>query len=185
LVGFSRNGYYVEYAVSHSDTPYAAAVADDNWDPSYVTETLVGGDFMAAKENGAEPYGAGLQQWLENAPGFNADRIHAPLLMQVQSNGIAGILGMWELFSRLRHLQRPVELYASPDLLHAIHNTQNPGQIAGIQQRVVDWFEFWLRGSEDPDPEKSAQYRRWEELCDMHKAASPDRPSFCVVTKRG
>jgi hypothetical protein len=28
----------------------------------------------------------------------------------------------------------------------------------------VDWFGFWLKGFEEPDPEKTAQYRRWREL---------------------
>jgi hypothetical protein len=30
---------------------------------------------------------------------------------------------------------------------------------------MVDWFDFWLNGHEDPDPEKADQYRRWRGLC--------------------
>jgi hypothetical protein len=52
-----------------------------------------------------------------------------------------------------------------------------------VQRRVVDWFDFWLNGHEDSDPAKPEQYRRWEKLCDMQKAANPDRPTFCVGTK--
>jgi len=29
---------------------------------------------------------------------------------------------------------------------------------------AVDWFCFWLKGSEDPDPAKMAQYHRCREL---------------------
>jgi hypothetical protein len=32
------------------------------------------------------------------------------------------------------------------------------------QQGLVDWFRFWLKGEEDPDPAKSEQYARWREL---------------------
>jgi len=28
----------------------------------------------------------------------------------------------------------------------------------------VDWYCFWLKGEEDPDPAKSEQYRRWRKL---------------------
>jgi hypothetical protein len=32
------------------------------------------------------------------------------------------------------------------------------------QQGDVDWFCFWLKGEEDPDPGKTEQYKRWREL---------------------
>jgi hypothetical protein len=32
------------------------------------------------------------------------------------------------------------------------------------QEGKVDWFCFWLKGEEDPDPEKAEQYKRWREL---------------------
>jgi len=32
------------------------------------------------------------------------------------------------------------------------------------QQGNVDWFCFWLKGEEDPDPAKAEQYARWREL---------------------
>jgi len=32
------------------------------------------------------------------------------------------------------------------------------------QQGNVDWFCFWLKGEEDPDPTKAEQYKRWREL---------------------
>jgi len=28
----------------------------------------------------------------------------------------------------------------------------------------VDWFRFWLKDEEDPDPAKADQYRRWRDL---------------------
>jgi hypothetical protein len=32
------------------------------------------------------------------------------------------------------------------------------------QQTNVDWFAFWLKGEEDPAPEKAMTYARWREL---------------------
>jgi hypothetical protein len=31
----------------------------------------------------------------------------------------------------------------------------------------VDWFRFWLKGEEDPDPAKKEQYERWRGLKKM------------------
>jgi len=37
LIGFSRNGYYVEYTLTHSNVPFAAAVTADNLGPELCT----------------------------------------------------------------------------------------------------------------------------------------------------
>jgi hypothetical protein len=29
---------------------------------------------------------------------------------------------------------------------------------------LIDWFVFWLKDEEDPDPTKQEQYLRWREL---------------------
>jgi hypothetical protein len=31
----------------------------------------------------------------------------------------------------------------------------------------VDWFRFWLKGEEDPDPAKAEQYKRWRGLREL------------------
>jgi hypothetical protein len=33
----------------------------------------------------------------------------------------------------------------------------------------VDWFRFWLKGEEDPDPAKVEQYARWRELRNLQE----------------
>jgi len=32
------------------------------------------------------------------------------------------------------------------------------------QGGAVDWFRFWLKGEEDPDPGKASQYARWRSM---------------------
>jgi dienelactone hydrolase len=163
LVGYSRTGWHVEYALTHSKFPYAAAITSDNLDGSYVQSLLSWSD-EHAKNIGAPPFGEGLKTWLERSPGFNADKVRAPLRLQLESGGLAGVMLKWEMFSRLRQLQKPVEFYVIPDIEHGSHGLQNPAQCLAAQQGAVDWFDFWLNGREDPDPEKAEQYRRWREL---------------------
>jgi dipeptidyl aminopeptidase/acylaminoacyl peptidase len=166
IVGFSRNGWYAEYSLTHSGFPFAAAISADNWDPSYSATMLFSHFENAAAVNGAPPFGEGLHKWLEKAPGFNVDRIEAPLLKIEQSTGgLFGVLSHWELVSRMRYLKKPLEFYVMPDAReHGAHNTQNPGQIMAVQQRAVDWFDFWLNGYEDPDPRKAEQYENWRQF---------------------
>jgi dipeptidyl aminopeptidase/acylaminoacyl peptidase len=166
LAGFSRNGWYAEYSITHGGFPYAAVIAADNWDPSYSATMLFGFFESAAAVNGAPAFGEGLKQWLEKAPGFNAERIAAPLLKIEQSTGgLFGVLSQWELVARMRFLDKPLEYYVMPNAAkHGSHNTQNPGQIMAVQQRAVDWFDFWLNGYEDPDGRKTEQYAGWRKL---------------------
>jgi len=109
--------------------------------------------------------GEGLQSWLKNAPGFNVDNVQTPLWKVAQTGGRFSVLVGWEMFSRLRMLGKPVEFYVMPDAEEfGSHNTQNPRQIAAVQEGTVDWFDFWLNDREDPSPAKSEQYRRWRML---------------------
>ncbi|MEI9988978.1 MAG: hypothetical protein WDM86_02975 [Rhizomicrobium sp.] len=184
ISGFSRNGYYVEYALTHSRFPYAAAIAADNYDPSYINDGFFGWDSTYGDSNGAPPFGAGLQTWLKSAPGFNVEKIQSPLMIDAQTGGILSLMGYWEMFSRLNYLRYPVELWAIPDYEHAIHNTQNPRQIVAVEHRVIDWFQFWLNGLEDPDAAKRSQYAQWESLCDEQRNAHPSLTRHCIPTKQ-
>jgi dipeptidyl aminopeptidase/acylaminoacyl peptidase len=46
------------------------------------------------------------------------------------------------------------------------HNLRKPLEILAHQELLVDWFDFWLNGHEDPDPSKAEQYSRWRKLRD-------------------
>ena len=104
---------------------------------------------------GAMPFGEGLQQWLKRSPGFNLDKVTAPLL--VVGEGPTSLLLMWEPYAGLRYLQKPVDLMM---LLTDEHVLTNPAVRLASQGRTVDWFRFWLKDEEDPDPSKAEQYAR-------------------------
>jgi hypothetical protein len=163
LVGFSRTGWHVGYAISHYPSAFAAAVTADNMDGSYVQYILTGATEFE-KDIGAAPLGEGLKLWLQNAPGFNVEKISAPLRLEIDSGPITGILSAWEIFTLLRRLNKPVELFVIPDIQHGVHQLQNPAQRIASLSGTVDWFRFWLKGEEDPDPAKREQYARWRKL---------------------
>ena len=166
IIGFSRTGWLVEYVLTHSRTPLAAAEVADNIDGSYLQYVLDPNDrrVFDEKGNGGPPFGDGIATWGRRSPGFNADRVHVPLRMELDSGPIDSVLSAWEMFSNLRYLRKPVELFLIPDIQHAVHVLQNPAQRLASQGGTVDWFSFWLKGEEDPDPKKRAQYVRWREF---------------------
>ena len=168
LQGFSRTGWYVEYTLTHSKFPYAAALATDNISGGYV-EWALSSPGMMETENGGAPFGEGLKQWLARSPSFNVEGSHTPLRIVLQSGPISFVLTLWEMFARLRRLEKPVELYVMPDVEHGSHLPQNPRQVAALIQGTVDWFDFWLNGHEDPDPARGEQYARWHKLRELQK----------------
>lgn len=165
LYGYSRTGWDVEYTVTHSKFDYAAAVAADNVDGNYLQMILNGSQHSYFLDNGAAPYGSGLQEWLKNSPAFNIEKLRTPLELTAMSPGLMTLVTHgWEMFVRARDLGLPVELYAIPDIEHGSHNLQNPRQVLVTDTRTLDWWLFWLKGEEDSDPAKKDQYARWHEM---------------------
>lgn len=74
---------------------------------------------------------------------------------------------MWEPYAGLHFLHKPVDLVM---LNTAEHVLTNPAVRLVSQGGSVDWFSFWLKGEEDPDPSKADQYVRWRELRKLQEA---------------
>ncbi len=165
LIGFSRTGLYVRYALTHSDYHFAAASVMDSNDGGYfqylaVSNAVPGWPEYMEGINGAAPFGEGLRKWMELSPGFSADRVQTPFRIVSPRSGIS-VLMEWEWFAALTRLGKPVELVMLEDGEHIL---QKPWDRMVSQQGNVDWFDFWLNGHEDPDPTKAEQYARWREL---------------------
>ena len=164
ILGWSRTGYHVRYALTFSKYPFAAAVIADGLDASYVQYMswlnfgVKGGD-LYERINGGVPQGAAIQSWFSHATGFNLDRVHTPTrLLAFRSDSI---LNNWEWFAGLRRLGTPVELIWIPD---AEHMPVKPRERLTAQEGDVDWFCFWLKGEEDHDRDKAEQYVRWRAM---------------------
>jgi hypothetical protein len=164
LVGFSRTCLYVKYALTHSSQHFAAAIAADGVDGGYLQYFGYGNEasnFAADQESviGAPPFGDGLLLWLKRSPGFLLDKVQTPV--QIQALAPRSLLGQWEWFLGLKRLGKPVDLLYLPTGAHIL---VKPWDRMVSQEGSVDWFCFWLKNEEDPDPKKAQQYVRWREL---------------------
>lgn len=165
IIGFSRTVLHVEFTLTHSRIPFAAAVLADGFDGGYVNY-LLWQSTSYVNVNGGSPFGSTLALWLKNSPGFNLTKVNTPVRLEYY--GPAGFLGGWQWFSGLTLLRQPVDLSWIPDGVHLLFKPID--RMASLGQ-TVDWFCFWLEGKKDPDPNKRSQYQRWEQLRSMHASA--------------
>lgn len=165
IIGFSRSCYWVMEALTTSSVHFRAALITDGWMMTYFeyVATIDWRDNGVPRQFdsviGASPFGESLQQWLKRSPGFNLDRISAPLL--VVAEGPAGLFLMWDPYAGLRYLHKPTDLILLNTDEHVL---TNPAMRLASQGESVDWFRFWLKDEKDSDPAKAEQYARWQKL---------------------
>jgi dipeptidyl aminopeptidase/acylaminoacyl peptidase len=164
VVGFSWTCWYVINALIKAPGLFAAATIADGLDNSYMQYVLFGPGPASTHEQmdrirGGGPFGPGLKNWIEEAPGFHLDQVHAPV--RIEAINPTSVLQEWELYAGLYMQHKPVDLIYFPEGTH-IH--QRPLERLESQQGNVDWLRFWLQGYEDPDPAKRSQYQRWQEM---------------------
>jgi len=161
IIGFSYTVCVVGYVLTHSQYRFAAASLVDGVSCGYFEEIENSGapaDFNAINGNAA-PFGEGLKSWMKNSPGFNLDKVQTPVRLVALGN--FSILSQWEWYVGLTFQKKPVDFVLIP------HGTHLGGMVSERmleQQGLVDWFCFWLKNEEDPDPAKSNQYSRWRSL---------------------
>jgi dipeptidyl aminopeptidase/acylaminoacyl peptidase len=177
IIGFSRTCYYVMTALTSSTLHFGAASVTDGVMADYL-QYLQFGPLDMESLIGSKPFGEGLQEWLKRSPGFNLNKVTSPLL--VVGEGPESLLSMWQPYAGLSFQHKPADLILLNTHEHVL---TNPAMRLASQGETVDWFRFWLKGEEDPEPARKEQYQRWEKLCDMQIAENPDRPAYCVATK--
>ncbi len=171
LIGFSRTCLHVKYALTHSKYRFAAASVSDGVDGGYLQYLLSANSSLpglaAYYEGiyGALPFGSGLKVWMAHSPGFNLDGVRTPL--RITALNPTSALAEWEWFAALRGLGKAVEMVTLRD---GEHTLEKPWERRISLEGNVDWFVFWLKGEEDPNPTKSQQYQRWRAL----RARVPD-----------
>lgn len=165
LTGLSYGSEITNFTITHSDL-FQAAVASSGTarDPiiyylanSYWHKTFVLWGLSV-------PDGKAAERWRELSPALNAERVKAPLLIQVaDSEYIYGL----QFYTTMKDLGKPLELIIYADEGHV---KNQPKHRYEIYQRNVDWFNFWLQDKEDPDPAKREQYARWRVLREAVKS---------------
>ena len=171
IIGFSRTQYHVEYTLTHSSYSFAAVTLVDGFEGSYLQYLA---DPYSEKDevmvNGGPPFGATFVNWVEHSPSFRIDRVHSPIRVECHD---WGIVGCWEWYSVLTHMEKPVELIYLPDAMHIL---VKPWERLTSQQGDVDWFCFWLKGEIDADPKKREQYGRWTDMRDNQRRKKESAP---------
>jgi dipeptidyl aminopeptidase/acylaminoacyl peptidase len=170
LFGWSRSGYLVRYTLAFSHDSFGAAVIAEGFDDGYfhyLSRLNLGKTESATYEQmiGAAPFGQGIQDWLQRSSAFHLEDVHTPV--RILGFSWSSLLGNWEWFAGLKHLNKPVEFVLLPD---ASHDPVLPEDRVVAQGGDVDWFDFWLKGEEDSDPKKSQEYARWREMKQLHHA---------------
>lgn len=187
LIGWSRSGLYVSYAVAFSEIEFAAATIADSTSAGYLTHLFNYGlsyPGMVRLERliGAPYWGENRDLWLQRSPNMNAHRVHTPLRFETYGTYVNPY---WDMFALMQRHGRPAEMIHIP---LAFHNLRRPQARYTSQQGNVDWFAYWLNGHVDPDPAKAEQYARWNELRTRHhesrQASSDDKqPSSPIARK--
>lgn len=166
MIGFSREGMHVQYAVTFSKYPIAAATIAHSIQATPFSYYLIGngenlrGTLSYERESfiGAPLWGDGVNKWLERSTAFHLDRIRTPLRFEHLGTNIPEY---WDTYTMLRRQGRPVEMIHIP---LATHQIEQPFARYTSQEGNVDWFAFWLRGQESQEPSKVGQYERWRAL---------------------
>lgn len=176
IIGWSRTGMHVSYAVAFSELRFAAATIADSTAAGLLDYVWSYGQSfpgMLSKERllGAPFWGADRQTWLERSPTLNAHRIRTPLRIEAYGTDLNPY---WGMFATMKLRSRPVEMIHIP---LASHLLQRPQARYTSQQGNVDWFAFWLQGYEDQDPSKVEQYERWRKLRQQHEEVASSEAS--------
>lgn len=166
--GLSFGSEVTMWTAVHSRLLAAVSISSMQFEPgNYWTSALPGSDRTAVIR---KVWGLGTpeetpQRWHLVSPALNADRITAPILFQLPEQEARRIPQLYALLARAGI---PTELYAFPDEAHI---KVQPRHRLAVYERNLDWFRYWLQGFSDPDPAKTAQYRRWDRLRERQRAA--------------
>ena len=169
IVGFSRTVCFVGYTLTHSEYHFAAASLVDGIDCGYLQYLVYPYNHWDSDQlnGGKKPFGDGLKDWLKKSPNFSLDRVNTPVrLLELQPRWV---LQQWEWYAALTLQKKPVDYVLIPDQDYKGENhlLVQPWERKIAQEGLVDWFCFWLKGEQDPDPRKSDQYSRWRRLQNM------------------
>ena len=159
ITGLSDGATSVRFALINSNRFSAAAISSCCLEPKTV---MTYGGIAWAEFNRAIGYPPATRDshafWVPMSIALNASRIRTPLLMQLADDEY--LLSL-EAFEALRENGAPSEMYVFPGEHHV---KWQPRHKLAVFERTLDWFSFWLRCTEDPDPAKAEQYRRWQRM---------------------
>lgn len=181
LTGFSYSGRGANYTLTHSDK-FAAAALPHLYvaEPGAEKMNRPGSEQRTSyyRTYGLDDDEAKRRAFYEDmAVSLRADRVTVPILLQAKEHEF--VLNDLDAFAALEEHGRPIEAYIFP---HETHLLYQPIHRFWNFSRQLDWFRFWLKGEEDPDPAKADQYARWRKMraqrCAWDEPAEK-KPVYC------
>jgi dipeptidyl aminopeptidase/acylaminoacyl peptidase len=161
MMGHSLAGFWVQFAITQTDLLKVAEMHNGGtasepgmyWEYGTKQQRNLQEQVM-----GGPPYGDTLKNYLAFSMTLNANRIHAPVLMEYDA---LESLPAMEYYAALRHYDVPIDFFVYPNDGHV---TEHPEHRFMSLQRNLDWFEFWLLNRENDPSSKEDQYPRWRRL---------------------
>lgn len=161
IAGLSAGADIVDYAAAFSKLfAIGAATTGEVYAPSnyFILDDEQVKQLLTQRYGLPYPDVAGIAAWEKISSSLNASHSSMPLLFQ------PGDAEAWHTIPQhiaWQHAGLPVETYVYPDEGHLkIH----PLNRYYVMTRNLQWFDFWLRGVEDPRPEFAEQFKRWEKM---------------------
>lgn len=169
ITGMSDGAETVYWALGRSRAFAAAVVSTPPTDTTAWTQgshrtrdALRGPDGLPSPwSDPSSPWG---QWWERNETVRHAADISTPLLMNLSE---AEALMGFPLYTRLRELGRPVEVYIYPGQYHV---KWRPQHLFAAQRRALDWLDFWLRDVEQEDSLDPSRIERWRAMRERRSA---------------
>lgn len=172
--GVSHGAFVPLYMLQKYDRLAAVSIASPGWSASeYYGDTKKGRELIRASNGNVgyedwrvKPTGKGLDFWSQIDAADHAEDVEAPILMNLAASESYAAL---RLMRHLADLHRPYEAYLFMDETHV---KWQPAHLRAILHRNLDWFRFWLQGARSSDPNRAAQYERWEQLREQAKLSA-------------
>jgi dipeptidyl aminopeptidase/acylaminoacyl peptidase len=159
IAGYSRGAEVTNLALSQSKLFCAGASGDDAWySAGSYWNNATSQTIFSALFGGSPLDPAAFPNYLAFSPSARADKYSGPLLQQFSAATADRAI---ELDFALKSARVPTELVFYRDETHLFHQ---PRHRVAAMQLSLDWFDYWLLGRTDPDPEKVSQYRRWDSM---------------------
>ena len=158
ITGLSDGAVKALHGLVNTDRFHTAALSSTAWDP--IIYFAADDKFRAQLRNiGFQfPFAEGFSNWKAVSPSMNANEIDAPILFHLADRELVKATQM------LTALKEHDKLFDAFIFENEYHVKWQPIHRFHIYNRNLDWFNFWLRDVEDPDPEKAEQYDRWRQL---------------------
>jgi pimeloyl-ACP methyl ester carboxylesterase len=183
IIGWSRTGYHVAAMMATYPDVVAAATISDSVQYDYTQSLLAVGAPSATSADqsvtGGPPSKVGYGTWFEQNIFYGLS--HSSAALRVEAIGALSLMAMWETYAVYVQAGKPADFVYFPEGSHVL---LKPSERLGSQGGNVDWFQFWLQGHENSDPDEKEQYSRWEKLCDLRVTSRPRMPTFCVSSTK-